>query len=92
MKTSRPDQFQPSPTDGVSSRLSARVGRRAVVKAGAVLVPMIVTLRAMPAWAQVDYTQTAYRYGVGAGLCKNPKFNPSAAPGSTAGTEFIPCP
>lgn len=69
-----------------------RSTRRKVLKAGALLVPAIVTLRATPAWAQTDYTITPYRYGVGAGLCKNPKFNPNADPGSTAGTEFIPCP
>ena len=56
------------------------------------LVPAIATLHATPAWAQTDYTMTAYRYGTNAGQCKNPDFNPNANPGSTAGTEFIDCP
>ena len=67
-------------------------GRRKVMTAAALLVPAIATLHATPAWAQTDYTMTAYRYGTNAGQCKNPDFNPNANPGSTAGTEFIDCP
>lgn len=69
-----------------------RDSRRWMIKTGAMLVPAIMTLRATPAWAQTDYTVTAYRYGVGAGLCKNPDYNPNAAEHSTAGQEFVPCP
>jgi len=64
--------------------------RRDVLKAGAAAVPLIITLHASPAWAATDYTQTAYRYGTNAGLCRNPNF----VAGSTAPwkkDEFIPC-
>ena len=65
--------------------------RRGLIKTGAILLPAILTLRATPAWAQTDYTKTAYLYGTNKGLCKNAHFNPNANPDSTAGTEFIPC-
>jgi hypothetical protein len=65
--------------------------RRRVIKAGAALLPVILTLRATPAWAQTDYTTTAYRYGTNKGLCRNPKFDPNASPQSTEGQEFVPC-
>jgi len=81
---------QPDPNRPVTDE--HRDSRRWMIKTGAMLVPAIMTLRATPAWAQTDYTITAYRYGVGAGLCKNPKFNPNASEHSTAGQEFIPCP
>ena len=71
---------------------ATRQARRGLIKTGAILLPAVLTLRATPAWAQTDYTITAYRYGVGKGLCKNPQFNPNANPDSTAGTEFVPCP
>ena len=67
-------------------------GRRKVLIAGALLVPTIATLHATPAWAQTDYTMTAYRYGSNTGLCRNPHFNPQANPQSQAGQEFIECP
>jgi len=64
--------------------------RRAVLKAGAILVPTIVTLHASPAWAQTDYTVTAYVYGTNAGLCRNPNFQAgSSAPWKK--DEFMPC-
>ena len=69
-----------------------RRGRREVIKAGALLVPTIATLHAMPAWAQTDYTMTAYRYGTNKDKCRNPHFNPNANPNSQAGQEFIECP
>jgi hypothetical protein len=65
--------------------------RRQLLKTGALIVPVIFTLRATPAWAQTDYTLTAYRYGVNQGLCRNPKFNPNAS-GGPQSEEFIPCP
>jgi len=74
-----------------SAENGSRPGRRKVLKAGALLVPTIVTLHGMPAWAQTDYTMTAYRYGVNKGLCRNPKFNPNADPNSQAGREFVEC-
>jgi hypothetical protein len=58
-------------TQGEQTRRS----RRAVLKTGAILVPTIVTLHASPAWAETDYTLTAYRYGANAGLCRNPDFD-----------------
>jgi hypothetical protein len=69
-----------------------RARRREVLKAGVVLLPTIATLHATPAWAQTDYTMTAYRYGANAGLCRNPKFDPRAEPGSPESEEFIRCP
>ena len=74
-----------------SAESAFRPGRRKALKVGAMLVPTIVTLHATPAWAQTDYTMTAYRYGVNQGLCRNPKFNPNANPNSTDGQEFIEC-
>lgn len=67
-------------------------GRRKVLIAGALLVPTIATLHATPAWAQTDYTMTAYRYGTNEGLCRNPNFNPHASQNSQNGQEFIECP
>ena len=78
--------------DAAARDEATRKARRGLIKTGAILLPAVLTLRATPAWAQTDYTITAYRYGVGKGLCKNPSFNPNANPGSTAGTEFVPCP
>jgi hypothetical protein len=75
-----------------SEENDVRPVRRRILKAGALLVPTIVTLHATPAWAQTDYTLVAYRYGVNAGLCRNPNYNPNANPNSTAGQEFIECP
>ena len=71
---------------------SAIRARRRLIKTGATLVPLVYTLHAIPAWAQTDYTATAYRYGTNAGLCRNPHFNPRANPNSHAGREFVPCP
>jgi hypothetical protein len=71
---------------------STRQSRRGLIKTGAILLPAVLTLRATPAWAQTDYTTTAYRYGTNAGLCKNANFNANAAPDSAAGQEFLPCP
>lgn len=65
--------------------------RRRLLQAGAVLVPTILTLHATPAWAQTDYTMTAYRYGVNKGKCRNSNYNPNANPNSEAGKEFIEC-
>jgi len=70
---------------------NADTSRRRVLKSGALLIPVVLTLRARPAWAQTDYMTTAYTYGENAGLCRNPKYNPSAQPGTKPGTEFIPC-
>ena len=67
-------------------------GRRKALTVGALLVPTIVTLHATPAWAQTDYTITAYRYGTHAGLCRNPKFKPDANPNSPRSQQFIECP
>jgi hypothetical protein len=82
-------------SDGNRSRgeemVRGKATRRRVLKTGALLVPAILTLRATPAWAQTDYTVTAYRYGVNAGLCRNPDFNPRAG-GGPRSVEFIPCP
>lgn len=64
--------------------------RRRVLKAGALLVPTIMTLHAAPAWAQTDYTLVAYMYGEGAGLCKNPKWKPDS-PGQGQ-EKYIECP
>jgi len=75
-----------------SSEAGFRPGRRKVVIAGALLVPTIVTLHGTPAWAQTDYFMTAYKYGDGAGKCKNPHWNPNANPDSTAGQKFVDCP
>lgn len=66
--------------------------RRRLLKAGALAVPSILTLHASPAWAGTDYTLSPYRYGVNAGRCRNPNFDPNAAPGSAAGEEFVSCP
>lgn len=77
---------RPEPGNGADS------SRRRLLKSGALLVPVVLTLRARPAWAQTDYMLTAYTYGENAGLCRNPKYNPSANPGSRSGTEFVPCP
>ena len=64
--------------------------RRDVLKAGAFAVPMILTLHASPAWAATDYTQVAYTYGVNAGKCRNPNFDPgSSSPWKK--DEFMPC-
>ena len=64
--------------------------RRAVLKAGAILVPTIITFHASPAWAATDYTMVAYRYGTNAGLCRNPNFQAgSGAPRKM--NEFMPC-
>lgn len=83
------------PQDGVRDQASAEderiAARRRLLKAGALLIPTIVTLRAAPAWAATDYTRVAYRYGVNRGLCRNPRFNPNANPGSSAGQRFVPC-
>jgi hypothetical protein len=57
--------------------------RRKLLTAGALIVPAIVTLHATPAWAQTDYTMTAYRYGTNQGMCRNPD--------SASDEEFIPC-
>ena len=83
-----------------SSPSSVRASRRRLLKTGALLVPVVMTLRATPAWAQTDYTMTAYRYGMNQGLCKNPAFNPNDVGPSTNGVkvekvdnrEFISCP
>jgi len=77
--------------EAAATRDQFRQGRRRALKAGAVLVPTIVTLHATPAWAQTDYTMVAYRYGTHAGLCRNAHFNPRANPNSHAGQEFIEC-
>jgi len=82
----------------------AHRSRRAVLKTGAILVPTIVTLHASPAWARTDYTQTAYRYGVNAGLCRNPDFDgrpghadrgrdpdPDRSRARWKKEEFVPC-
>jgi hypothetical protein len=69
-----------------------RSARRQALKIGALIVPAIATLHATPAWAQTDYTMVAYRYGTNAGLCRNPKFDPTADPTSPEGQEFIRCP
>ena len=69
---------------------SRRVGRRRVLKTGAALVPVMMTLHASPAWAETDYTLTAYTYGTNAGLCRNPNFQ--AGSGSLwKKDEFMPC-
>jgi len=64
--------------------------RRDVLKSGVALVPVIMTLHAAPAWAATDYTKVAYRYGVNAGLCRNPNFDPTSN-SSWKRDEFIPC-
>jgi len=79
-------------TDTTSADDKIQSGRRKIIIAGALLVPTIVTLHGTPAWAQTDYTMTAYKYGDHAGTCKNPSWNPNANPESTAGQEFIDCP
>ena len=90
--TNEQSEFQ-QPDGGVSAdRDGIDEGRRRALRTGAILVPTIVTLHATPAFAQTDYTMVAYRYGVNSGLCRNPHFNPSANPNSTAGQEFIECP
>jgi len=76
-------------TDPASDRDRSR---RTLLKHGAVLVPTIFTLTAVPAWAQTDYTSVAYRYGTQAGFCRNPHFNPNANPESHVGQEFVECP
>jgi hypothetical protein len=82
-----------------SSPSSVRASRRRLLKTGALLVPVVMTLRATPAWAQTDYTMTAYRYGTNQGLCKNPAFSPNAVDQPNSGVmvekkqeEFISCP
>ena len=77
--------------DGVRADAGFKSGRRRALKTGAFLVPTILTLHAAPAWAVTDYTETAYRYGVNAGLCKNSNFNPQASPSSEAEQEFVDC-
>ena len=68
----------------------AERSRRDVLKAGVTAVPIILTLHAAPAWAATDYTMSAYRYGVNAGLCRNPSFQPgSSSPWKK--DEFMPC-
>lgn len=76
------------PNDVLEQRAAER---RRLLLTGAVVVPTILTLHATPAWAGTDYTVTAYRYGVHAGLCRNAHFNPNADPNSQAGQEFIQC-
>lgn len=46
-----------------------RIRRRRLLKAGAMAVPVIVTLRARPAMAQINlnYENVEYRYGENAG-------------------------
>ena len=78
--------------DRPESGRDADSSRRRLLKSGALLIPVVLTLRARPAWAQTDYMTTAYTYGENAGLCRNPKYNPQASPGTKPGTEFIPCP
>ena len=96
--TSNDSRISPAGTAGgqnrpdESTRQDFLESRRKWIKTGAILLPAVLTLRATPAWAQTDYTQTAYRYGTNAGLCKNANFNPNAAPDSTAGQQFVPCP
>ncbi len=74
-----------------SSPSSVGASRRRLLKTGALLVPVVLTLRATPAWAQTDYMLTAYRYGTNKGLCRNPDFNQHAQ-GGPKSVEFIPCP
>ena len=83
--------FGGSEAETTSTANRVDTGRRKVMTAAALLVPAIATLHATPAWAQTDYTMTAYTYGANKGLCRNPKFNPNANPNSTAGQEFIEC-
>ena len=77
--------------EGVRVDAGFKSGRRRALKTGAFLVPTILTLHAAPAWAVTDYTETAYRYGLNAGLCKNSNYNPQASPTSEAGQEFVDC-
>ena len=61
--------------------------RRDLLKAGVTLVPVVITLHAVPAHASTDYTTVAYRYGVNAGLCRNPNHDPT----SETSSEFVAC-
>ena len=78
--------------EGRNGPASKRSTRRQMLRTGAIVVPTIITLHASPAWARTDYTVFAYRYGVNAGKCRNPHYNPEANPNSQAGQEFIDCP
>jgi len=69
---------------------STRRSRRDVLKTGAALVPVIMTLHAAPAWAATDYTMVAYTYGTNAGLCRNPNFDPNSG-ADWKSQEFMPC-
>jgi hypothetical protein len=80
------------PEGKTSAASGVDAGRRKLMTVGALLVPAIATLHATPAWAQTDYTMTAYRYGTNAGLCKNPRYDPNAPPGNWKSHEFIECP
>ncbi len=64
--------------DTTSAERGFSPGRRQALIVGSLLVPTIVTLHGTPAWAQTDYTMTAYRYGDNAGKCRNPHYNPNA--------------
>ena len=88
MSENDPSGFDPGPEPASAARSS----RRRLLKAGAVAVPSILTLHASSAWAGTDYTRNAYVYGVHAGKCRNPNFNPKASPNSPTGQEFISCP
>lgn len=80
-----------SETDPTSTESGFQPGRRKAMIVGALLVPRIVTLHGTPAWAQTDYTMTAYRYGDNAGLCRNPEYDPNADPNTEKGQEFVEC-
>ena len=69
-----------SPSIEVSSEQPAERSRRDVLKTGAMAIPTIVTLYSAPAWAggSDKYTRVAYRYGINAGKCRNPNFDPSS--------------
>jgi len=89
--SSENEDFIAPGTDTTSAEDGIRPARRKIMIAGALLVPTIVTLHGTPAWAQTDYTVTAYRYGDNAGKCKNPNYNPNANENSQASQEFIDC-
>lgn len=78
------------PDLATNHREPAKRPRRDVLKTGATLVPVILTLHAAPAWAGTDYTRVAYRYGIHAGLCRNPNFDANSnAPWKR--DKFMPC-
>ena len=83
--TNDDNDFGGKETEPTSAENGTDTGRRKLITVGALLVPAIATLHATPAWANTNYTMTAYRYGTNVGKCRNEEYEPGV------NDEFIAC-